>query len=171
MTPKAATPAPGKKTSRFAVFLAVLALVAAAFGGGALWGHLRARADREAWQKQRDELEQRIASQEREASAARARDAIHGLDEGLSRVLINLAEKNYGLARDEASALSRALADLGGSPAATAGLPEEFRARLASVEPLLAEVTRAADALSPDARASALRARDMLRQLAAQTVP
>ena len=119
MTPKAATPAPGMKRSRFAVFLAVLALVAAAFGGGALWGHLRARADREVWQKQRDEMEQRIASQELEASAARARDAIHGLDEGLSRVLINLAEKNYGLARDEASALSRALADLGGSPAAT----------------------------------------------------
>jgi hypothetical protein len=157
--------APKGRMSRFALFLVVCALIAAAFGGGALWGALRTRAERQAWQKERAGLEERIASQAKELAAATVRDVLYTLDEGLSKVLIDLAEKNYGLARDEAATLADSLTR------ASADLPESSRASLAELGPVLAEIGRAADAVSPDARSAALRARDLLSQLISGTQP
>ncbi len=150
-----------KKKPRFRIFLVVCALVAAAFGGGALWGHLRARADRSTWQKERTTLEERLAALEGEVATARAQAVVHRLDEALSKVLVDLAEKNYGLARDEAAALARTVSS------AAADLPAAWRGGLDQAASLLDEAARAADALSPDARARTVQARETLRQLAA----
>ncbi len=108
-------------------------------------------------------LQQRVAELESEVRVARARATLSGLDERLSKVLIDLAEKNYGLARDEASALARSVS------AAAAELPGEWRGGLDQAASLLDDAARSADALSPDARARTVQARDILRQLAAGT--
>lgn len=149
-----------RSISRFGVFLIVCALIAAAFGGGALWGYLRMRDARAAWLSERAGLEAQLA---REISLARPRELLWQVDEGLSTILINLAEKNFGLARDEAAALKSLLAK------SSADLSDEARARLTQLGPVLEDIERSADALSPDVKSRALRARDLLRQLIDQT--
>ena len=165
MTPERAAPEPRRKTSRFTVFLVVCALIAAAFGGGYLWGYLRMRDAQAAWQKERAGLEAERSAQAERMAAAGLREQLWQLDAGVSAVVIHLLEKNFGLARDEATALKALLAS------ASAGLPEETRGRLSQLGPILDEIQRGAEALSPEAKNAALQAQGLLRQIIAQERP
>lgn len=159
MDARAAESEPKRKTSRFTVFLVVCALIAAAFGGGFLWGYLRLRDAQTAWQQERTSLEAERAAQAERIAAAGLRELLWQMDGGVSTVIINLLEKNFGLARDEAAALKGVLARV------SAELTEEARGRLSPLGPVLDDIERGAESLSPDARTAALRARELLRQL------
>lgn len=156
--PDAAHPRRGGMT-RFRTFLVVCALLAAAFGGGSLLVYLRLRDERAAWQKERAGLTAQVAEQARQIAAAKPRELLWRLDEGFSTILIHLAEKNYGLARDATAAVTAMLAQ------APTDLDEEVRAGFAQIGPLLKDVERAAEALRPDARSGAMRAKEILLRL------
>jgi hypothetical protein len=159
MDARTAEAEPKRKSSRFTVFLVVCVLIAASFGGGYLWGFLRLRDAQTAWQQERTSLEAERAAQAERIAAAGLRELLWQLDGGVSTVIINLLEKNFGLARDGAATLKGLLARV------SAELPEEARGRLSPLGPVLDDIERSAEALSPEARMAALRARDLLRQL------
>lgn len=95
-------------------------------------------------------------------STLKTQQALWKLNAGLSEVLADIADKNYGLARDAAremsALLSRALADMNAAE----------RERLQPLVTLLADAGRAADTLSPEARAKAQQARSLVLQVLAE---
>jgi len=153
---------PGRKrlVSKFAVFVVVVAAVAAAFGAGALLVSARFRGAEEAWRQDRAGLEAKLATQAVELSAAESRDLLWRLNDAMSTVYINLSEDNFGLARDEMAAATTVLAK------ASADLGVDAKTQLAPLDPIFADVARSIDALSPDAKSKAREARDFLRKIA-----
>ncbi len=157
----AATPEVARKSgpSRGAIFLVVLVLIAAAFGGGAFLGFLQLRGAREAWQREKADLTGRLTSVSREMEAARSREVAWQVAEGLATIRIHLAEKNFGLAKDAVADVQRTYVK------AAASLEADARERLASLGPLLSEIVSAADSLSPDARSKTQEATDLVHRL------
>jgi hypothetical protein len=154
------TPPAETRKSRRGTFLIVVVLIAAAFGGGLLVGLLQARSAREAWQKEKTDLQASAARLSQEAETARSKALFWQLAEGIAQVRANLAEKNYGLARDAAAAATKVFDS-------AADLAPDTRAQLAPLGPLLTEIQSAADSLSPDAKSRAGEAADLLKGLLA----
>ncbi len=147
-----------KKRSRFAGFLVVVVLLAAAFGAGLLLGSLQSRGAREAWLKEKADLQASSSALSKDVDAARSQAFLWRLAEGVAQVRVDLAEKNYGLARD-AAASARGLFD------AAPELAPEVRAQVSALGPMLADIQSAADSLAPDARSKANDAADFLKRL------
>jgi hypothetical protein len=152
----------GSSRGRLIAILVSVGLIAAAYGGGRLQGALALRAAKAEWQKEQTRLSDSLEARTRELSTLKAQQALWRLSAGLSEVLSDIADKNYGLARDAAgemsALLSRTLPDMDGPS----------RERLQPLVTLLAETGQAADTLSPDTRAKAQQARTLVLQALAQ---
>ncbi len=147
-----------KKRSPRAMLATVVVLIAVAFGAGLLLGLLLSRESRQALQKDKADLQASAASLSRDAEAARSRAFLWQLAEGVEQVRVNLAEKNYGLARDAAAGARRVL-DAGPD------LTPELRAQVSALGPMLADIQNAADALAPDTKSKATGAADLLKRI------
>jgi len=155
-----AAPVPRRKgRGRLIAFLIAVALVAAAYGVGRLQGALSEKAAREEWQKQKAEMESSAAANQKELSDLRSQKVLWRMESGLSEVLANVADKNYGLARDGAQELSDRLSG------ALQDMDPPLRGRVRPLAPMLDDAARAADSLSPDTRAKVRAARDLVRQI------
>jgi len=146
-----------KKPPRRRAFLVVLVLIAAAFAGGLILGLRQSQGAREEWRRQKSDLEGSTAGLSRDLQSERGRAFLWQVAEGIAEVRVNLAEKNFGLARDAAAAVEQVFA------AAPADLSPETRSRLAPLGPLLTQIKAAADSVSPEARSRALEASNLLR--------
>ncbi len=156
-----ASPAAGeeRRVSKLAVFLIVVALIAASFGSGALVVFLKFRGAEQAWKQERAGLESDLAARTAELSAAKSRELLWELNDGMATVYADLSANNFGLAQDRLTALTTAMAN------GSAGLDADTKARLAPLEPLLADIARGAQSLSPDAKRKAQEARTLLQGL------
>jgi len=147
-----------RKRSPFAAFLIVVVLLAAAFGAGLLLGFLQFRSAREAWLKEKADLQASSSALSRDVDAVRSQALLWQVEEAIAQVRLDPAEKNYGLARD-AAASARELFD------AAPELAPEVRAQVSALGPMLADIQSAADSLAPDARSKANDAADFLKRL------
>ena len=145
--------------SRLAVFVIVVILVAAAFGAGAFLVNEQFRAAQEAWRQEKAGLDSKIAAQLAELSTVKSRDLLWKLNEGMSRVYIDVSEKNFGLARDEVDALNGMLAK------ASEDLDAATKTQLAPLPPLIQEIERNITTLSPGAKSKAREAVDLLHKM------
>ena len=134
------------KLSRFSFLAIILLLIAAGFGAGALLIQTRLRTAQDAWSREKAILDKTISSQAADLSAAKARVILWGLSDQMSTVLVDLSERNFGLAHDEMTA---AMNDLQNT---MTGLDAAGKARLDPLLPFMAEIVRDADALSPKAK-------------------
>jgi hypothetical protein len=130
-------------------------LLAAGFTMGILRGHHDFADARVSWSLERDRLQTAVDAGNRLASSLRAQEALWELDAEISAVLSDLADKNFGLARDEVATANSLLSK--------ADLPAEAAKTLAPLGSLLVDIGRSADGLSADARASAEQARALVR--------
>ena len=162
-TAKAAAEGAGAPTPRsklrpraIAVLVAVI-LIGGAYGAARLQGRAELDKARASWQSEKDTMSATIETSTKELAALRTRQALWRLDADASEILADLADKNYGLARDvarESSArLARALVDMGSA----------MRDRMQPLGSLLDDVSRAADSLNVDARAKAQQVRTLVR--------
>jgi hypothetical protein len=145
--------------------LVVVILIACAFGAGALLGFLQLRGARGSWQKEKAELEARLAQASGEIGSLHSRESLWRIAEATAAARIDLAEKNFGLARDAAAAARETYIQ------AAAALDANTRNEIAPLEPLLAELEKAADAVSPDAKIRAREAAELLQKLLESTAP
>jgi hypothetical protein len=145
-----------RKVSRFAVFMIVVALIAAAFGGGALLVYVQFRNAEAAWKQEKADIEANNSTQTAELTAAKTRETFWRLYEGFSSVYIELTEKNFGLVQSEITTLKTALT------AAPAGLDAEVKKKL---ESLMTEIASNADALNPEIKNKAREARELLKKI------
>jgi hypothetical protein len=145
-----------KKVSSFALFLIVVALIAAGFGTGALLVFLRFRTAEKAWLQEKAGIEATFSTQATELAAVKSRETLWRLYEGMSTVYIELSEKNFGLARDEAIALTGILAK---NPIE---LDADTKSKLA---PIMADIVQKAEALDSEAKNKAREAREILRKI------
>ena len=147
----------GKKGRRIIVLCVVVVLVAAAFGGGYLWGEVRIREAAAAWKSEREKLQATISENAQSLAVLRSTRALWIVDGRISEVLADLADSNFGLARDAADAARLALQK------EIPDLRPEQRAALAPLEQILKEAGQSAAALSPDAKVKARAARVVIR--------
>jgi hypothetical protein len=138
--------------------LVALVLIAAALGGGYLWGTIELKNAQIAWGEERDRLGAIVNESAGRIAALEAQQAAWKIDAGISEVIADLADKNYGLARDTALSLSPLYSKASG------GMADAVRTALQPLAPLLDEIGRAADSMSPDALSKARLARDMIRK-------
>jgi hypothetical protein len=165
--PKAAEPAKKPDPRRRVVtVLIALALLAASYGAGRLQGALALRAAASGWQQEKARLSSSLDANVKALAAVKSRQSLWQLNAGLSEVLADIADKNFGLARDAAremsALLSRARIDMDPSAAE----------RLQPLVDLISDTARAADALDPETRAKATQARALVVDvLAEQAAP
>ncbi len=151
---------PEKRTrKRFTRVVVVLVLIACAFGAGTLFGFLRLRSARETWLREKGDMESRLTEVSRELSALRPRDSLWRISESIAAVRIDIAEKNFGLARDAAATAQQIYTQ------ASAALDPDTRAQIAPLGPLLTEVQSAAESVSPQAKDRAQAAADLVHKL------
>jgi hypothetical protein len=158
-----ATAAPARTSrSRLIRVAVVVGAIAAAYGAGRLQGALALRSARAAWQVTESQLNASVETKSKEIAALKSSQTLWQLHAGISEVMADIADKNYGLARDgarEASGvLSRSLADMDAA----------LRDRLQPLVPLLDDTARTADEVSPEARTNAQRARALVQEALAQ---
>ena len=158
-TPHRETLRQKRKISRFSSLVIIVLLIAAGFGAGALLIQMRLRSAQDAWNRQKTGLEATISSQAAELSAAKAHELLWRLSDGLSTVFIDLTERNFGLAHDEMTVISSDLQN------ASTGLDAPAKARLDPLVPLMADIVKDADALSPNAKTETQAARKLLHDL------
>jgi hypothetical protein len=119
---------------------------------------LQIKGARETWQRERTDLTAKLTNVTREADAARSREVVWQIAEGLGTIRIHLAEKNFVLAKDAVTKVEGIYAK------AAASLDTEAQAKLSPLSPLLSEIRSAADSLSPDATSKAQQATDLVHQ-------
>jgi hypothetical protein len=150
--------APGtRKPRRFRNFLIILLLVAAAFAGGFIWGEMRLRQASAAWKADQQKLEAALAGNAKTLDALKATQSLWEVDGYVSEVLADLADSNFGLARDAANAAILGLAR------ATPGLTPAQSSTLAPLEGILKDLGQGATSASPDVKARAREARSLIR--------
>jgi hypothetical protein len=128
-------------------FLICVVLIAAAFAIGFGWGYLKLREAQKTWTATNREMQNRIASLERELTVAKARVALWEIPLALSQVSGHLADKNFGLAtRDLDQAQDRFLK-------AQALLGSEWKGSFDFFLPAVEEIRKETQGLSPGAKA------------------
>jgi uncharacterized membrane-anchored protein YhcB (DUF1043 family) len=151
------TPLETRKPRRFRNFLIALILVAAAFAAGLLLGELRLRQASAAWKADQQKLEAAVADATKSLDALKAAQALWEIDGQVSEVLADLADNNFGLARDAADA-ARLLLEK-----AAPGFTVAQSSALAPLEGVLKDLGQSATSLSPDVKSKAREARSLLR--------
>jgi hypothetical protein len=148
-------PAKERKGHGFRTFIIVIVLMGAAFGGGWYWGESRLRQGTTAWNAEKQKLEATLADTQKSLDALKAAQVLWEIDAGISETVADLADNNFGLARDAAGAARATLQK--------ATLPPGQAAALAPLDGLLKDLGQSAAALSPQAKAAAREARTLLR--------
>lgn len=162
---EAGTPPPRKSTRpRLVMFLVALALIGAAYGAGSLQGYLGLQKAEAEWKKERDQMNAAIEAKTKELAMLKTQQALWQLGSGVSEILAHLADKNYGLARDTARALSSAFSK------ALADMDDSMRNKLQPLGALLDDTSRAADSLSGDTRPKALEAQALIQKALASGI-
>ncbi len=146
-----------RKGHGFRTFIIVVVLMAAAFGGGWYWGESRLRQDTAAWNAERQKLEASLADTQKSLDSMKAVQALWETDAQVSAALADLADNNFGLARDAAERARTTL-----QKAAPALTPDQASA-LAPLDGLLQGLVQDAASLSPQARGRAREAQSILR--------
>jgi hypothetical protein len=154
-TPPAAPQAP--RRHGFRNFLIVLVLIAAAFGAAYYWGEVRLRQASAEWKADRQKLEASLAEAAKSLDGMKSAQALWEIDSRLSEADADLADNNFGLARDAAEA-ARLLLEK-----ATPGLSPAQNTALAPLQGALKDLAHSAGSLSPDAKARARAALSLLR--------
>jgi hypothetical protein len=153
-----AAPAPQEpRRHGFRNFLIVVVLLAAAFGAGWYWGEVRLRQASAAWKADRQKLEASLADAAKTLDGMKSAQALWEIDSRLSEADADLADNNFGLARDAAEA-ARLLLEK-----AAPGLSPAQTTALAPLQEALKDLSRSAGSLSPDAKARARAALTLLR--------
>jgi hypothetical protein len=157
MSDSSATGAPEKARTGhgFRTFIIVIVLMGAAFGGGWYWGESRLRQGTSDWNAEKQKLETSLADTQKSLDALKARQVLWEIDAGISEAIADLADNNFGLARDAAGAARLALQK--------ATLPPGQAAALAPLDGMLKDLGQSAASLSPQAKAAAREARTLLR--------
>ncbi len=135
----------------------VIALIAAAFGGGWLWGEMRLRRAPASWSAEREKMAATVTETNLSLAALRSDRALWEIDGRLSEILADLADNNFGLAHDAAVATRAVLTAITPSLATSKG------PALAALDGLLVGVKESADALSLNAKGKARQAQAILR--------
>jgi hypothetical protein len=151
-------PAPrGKRRSRTPTVILVLVLIAAGFGGGFYWGEMRLRQAAASWKTERDKLEATVKETTQELAALQSTRSLWEIDGRVSEILADLADNNFGLARDAAQAALTLLEK------AAPGFDSGLGATLAPLDGILKNIIQGAPVLSPQAKAKAREARTLIR--------
>jgi len=145
--------------NRLVVVLVCAGLIAAAYGGGRLQDVVSLRAAKAQWDAEKAKLTDSLAARDRELAGLRAQSVLWKLDAGLSQVMADIADKNYGLARDAAADAAGILARM------PADMDSSTRDRLQPLAALLEDTRQAADAVSPEALVKARAARALVQQI------
>ena len=158
--PVSTTPAPassGTRRGRAPMVIFVLVLIAAGFGGGFYWGEMRLRQASASWKTERDKLEATVKETTQALSALQNTRSLWEIDGRVSEILADLADNNFGLARDAAQAAQMLLEK------ASPGFDSGLSATLAPLDGILKDIVQDAPVLSPQAKAKAREARTLVR--------
>jgi hypothetical protein len=143
---------------RAKTFLAVIILIAAAFGAGYFLGYWKLHLAEKNWAATQGEMRSQISSLEKQLALARAREKLFEIPEMLAEAGTHLAEKNFGLAGRTLEGVKEAFA------AAQPTLSGEVKAGFDPFLAALEEAKKQAQSLSPDAQGKVEEARRLFEQ-------
>jgi anti-sigma factor RsiW len=155
--PSPALPERAKGKNGFVKIVVVIALIAAAFGGGWLWGEIRLRQASASWGAERTKMKATVTETTQALSDLTSVRKLWEIDGRISEILADLADNNFGLARDTATEARRTLESL------TPSLPAGMATALAPLAGILKTVQDDAALLSLDAKSRARDARALIR--------
>ncbi len=126
--------------------LIIVILILIAFGVGYGLEFMKLRTAQQEWAATKSQMQTRISTLESELARAKARESLREVSEALSQVMVDLTEKNFGLALKALDGMKQTFL------ATQANLDEEWKNKLAFFLPGLEQIKKDAEGLSPDAK-------------------
>ena len=130
----------------FKAIVLMVVFVVVAFAAGYGIGYYQLKSAEKTWSAEKQQMQAKIASLEKELTVAKAREALHEIPDSLSQVGVHIAEKNYGLAIKALDGLRETF--LGIQSLLDEGMMKKFAFFL----PALEETKKQADQVNPDTK-------------------
>ncbi len=132
------------KTFKAIVLMVVFVVVAFAAGYGI--GYYQLKSAEKTWSAEKQQMQAKIASLEKELTVAKAREALREIPDNLGQVAMHIGEKNYGLAIKALDGIQETFLRI--QPLLDEGTKKKFEFFL----PALEETKKQADQVNPDTK-------------------